>query len=151
MAGLDVLGEDQHASARMVAADGDRSADALVGVAGRHPYVHDGGVRVVLVYGGLQVLGVAHGGYHHVSPVGQDLGEARRMTAESSAITMRIFGAPVRSRVGGQFDGDDRGAPGRAGDVQTAIDGPDPVGEPGQSAAGLDAGAAGAIVADPQP
>jgi hypothetical protein len=33
----------------------------------------------------------------------------------------------------------------------SVVDGPDPVGEPGQAAAGLDAGAAGAIVADPQP
>jgi hypothetical protein len=34
-------------------ADGDRSADALVCVAGRRPYVHNGGVRVVFVYGRL--------------------------------------------------------------------------------------------------
>src|SRR5205823_6403245 len=71
-------------------------------------------------------------------------------TAESSAITIRI-GAPVRSGVGRQLDGDRGGTSGRAADLQPAIHGPDPLGEPGQAAARLDAGTAGAIVADPDP
>ena len=61
----------------MVAADGDRGAQALVGVAGRHPHVHHGGVWVVLVHRGEQVVGVADGGDYLVVTVGQDFGQAR--------------------------------------------------------------------------
>jgi hypothetical protein len=43
------------------------------------------------------------------------------------------------------------GPPGGAGDLQPAVDGLDPLGQPGQAAAGLDAGAAGTIVADLYP
>jgi hypothetical protein len=60
----------------VVAADGDRGAQALVGVVGRHPHVHHGGVREVLVYRGQQVIGVADSGDHPVAAVGQDLGQA---------------------------------------------------------------------------
>ena len=50
--GLDVLGEHQHPGRGVVAADSDRGAQALVGVAGRHPHVHHGGVRAVLLHRG---------------------------------------------------------------------------------------------------
>jgi hypothetical protein len=75
--GLDVLGEHQHPGLGVVAADGDRGAQALVGVAGRHPHVHHCGVWVVLVHRGQQVVGVAYGGDYLVATVGQDLGQAR--------------------------------------------------------------------------
>jgi hypothetical protein len=52
IAGLDVLREHQHPGLGVVAADGDRRAQALVGVAGRHPHVHHGDVRTVLGNGG---------------------------------------------------------------------------------------------------
>jgi hypothetical protein len=58
----------------VVAADDDRGAQALIGVAGRHPHVHHGGIRVVLGHRGEQVVGVADGGYHLVAAVGQDFG-----------------------------------------------------------------------------
>jgi hypothetical protein len=53
--------------------------------------------------------------------------------------------------VGRQLNGDHGGASGWAAESQPAVYGLDPLGEPGQAAAGLDAGAAAAIVADPHP
>src|ERR1039457_1439077 len=57
----------------MVAADRDRGAQALIGVAGRHPHVHHGDVRLVLVHRGPQRLGVAAGGGHPVGTARHDL------------------------------------------------------------------------------
>ena len=48
--------------------------------------------------------------------------------------------------MGRQLNGDRGGASGRAADLQPAVHGPDPLGEPGQAAALFDAGAAAAIV-----
>jgi hypothetical protein len=61
----------------VVTADGDRGAQALVGVAGRHPHVHHGDIRLVLVHRSPQILGVADGRDHLVAAVGQDFGQAR--------------------------------------------------------------------------
>ena len=47
-----------------------------------------------------------------------------------------------------QLDGDDRGAPGRTFDLQLAINGLDPLCEADQASAGLEPGAACAVVAD---
>src|ERR1700691_601056 len=73
-----------------------------------------------------------------------------RTTAESSAITI-LIGAPVRSRVGRQLNGDHARASGRAAEPQPAVHGPDPLGDPGQPAAGPQLSAAAAVVADPHP
>jgi hypothetical protein len=77
VAGFDVLGEDQHSGAGVVAADGDCRPDTLVGVVARHSHVHDGNIRLVLVHGRSERLGIAHGGHRLVSPVGQDLDQPR--------------------------------------------------------------------------
>jgi hypothetical protein len=61
----------------VVAADGDRGAQALVGVARRHPHIHHGGIGPVRVHRSQQVLGGADGGDHLVAAVSQDLGQAR--------------------------------------------------------------------------
>src|SRR5450755_1801584 len=60
----------------MVAADRDRGSQALIGVAGGHPHVHYGDVRVVLGDRGAERLGVAAGGGDDVATVGQDLRQA---------------------------------------------------------------------------
>ena len=83
--GLDVLGEHEHPGLGVVAADRDRGAQALVGVAGRHPHVHHGGVRTVLVHRGQQVAGVAYGGEDLVAAVSQDFSQA-------GSYYSRIFG-----------------------------------------------------------
>jgi len=69
--------ENSSTRSRVVTADRDRGAQALIGVTGRHPDVHHGDVRMVLAHGGEQVLGVTHGRDHLVAAVGQDLGQAR--------------------------------------------------------------------------
>jgi hypothetical protein len=56
-----------------------------------------------------------------------------------------------RRMAGRQLEGDHRGTAARAADLQPAVHGRDPLGEPGQAAAGLDARAAAAVVADPHP
>jgi hypothetical protein len=66
-------------------------------------------------------------------------------------MTIRISLRSARSGVGRQLYFDNRGASGRAADSQLAIHGLDPLGEPGQAAAALDAGASGTIVADLHP
>ena len=106
---------------------------------------------MVLVYRSSQVLGVAHGGYHVVSPVGQDLGEARPDDCG-------VFGdhdAHCGLRFGQAREGSSTattvGPPAGLVTLQPAIDGLDSLCEPGQAAAGLDPGAAGAVVADPDP
>ncbi len=47
-----------------------------------------------------------------------------------------------------QLDGDDRGTTGRTFDLEAAINGLDPLCEAGQASAGLEPGAACAVVAD---
>src|SRR5581483_445625 len=74
--GLDVLGKHQDAHARVVAADRGRGAQALVGVAGRHPHVDDRDVGCVGGHRVLERLGVADRGYYLVPAVGEDLGES---------------------------------------------------------------------------
>src|SRR5215467_4907607 len=54
--GLDVLGEHQHPGRGVVAADSNRGAQPLVGVARWHPHVHYGGVWVVFADSGQQIL-----------------------------------------------------------------------------------------------
>jgi hypothetical protein len=75
--GLDVLGEHQHPGRGVVAADGDRGAQSLVGVARWHPHIHYGGVWLVFANSGQQILRVANGGGHLVATVGQDFDQAR--------------------------------------------------------------------------
>src|ERR1700722_4607157 len=71
-----------------------------------------------------------------------------RMTAESSAMTIRIRGSPAGSNVRWQLDGDDRGTTGRTFALGAAINGLDPLGGAGQASAGLEPGAACAVIAD---
>src|ERR1017187_490959 len=60
----------------MVTADRDRGAQALIGVTGWHPHVHDSDVWAVLGDSGPKRLGVADGGQDNVTTIGQDLHQA---------------------------------------------------------------------------
>ena len=129
--GLKVMREHQHPGLGMVAADGDRRAQSLVGVAGRHPHVYHRGVRTVLGHGSQQVVGVADGADHLMVTSARISARPARTMAESSATTIRIA-APVRSGVGRELNGDHGGASGRAADLQAAVHRTDPLGPPGQ-------------------
>src|SRR5689334_11616602 len=71
------------------------------------------------------------------------------ITAASSAMTMRM--AAAFSGVGGQFDGDGRGAALRTAHLDAAVHGADPLGEAAQAAVRYRAGAADAVVGDADP
>ena len=60
VAGLDVLRENQDGGLRVRSPDLGRRVHALVLVLGRHPYVDDGKIRLVLSDDGHQGLGIAH-------------------------------------------------------------------------------------------
>jgi hypothetical protein len=76
VAGLHVLGEDQHRLAGPLGPQPDRGAQTLVTETGRRPHVRDGDVRAVLDHGGQQRVGVADRGHHLVALAAQDVRDA---------------------------------------------------------------------------
>jgi hypothetical protein len=72
---LDVLREDQHAGAGELLPQGERGAQALVGVRGRHADVHDRDVRPVRRHRGQQPVAVRHRRADRMPPVLEQPGQ----------------------------------------------------------------------------
>ncbi|GAA1256126.1 hypothetical protein GCM10009579_12640 [Streptomyces javensis] len=73
---LDVLAEHQNGQAGAVAAQRDRGAEAVVGVARGHPHIGDDDVGVVLMGRGDQRVGVGLGRRHPVAEAGEHADQA---------------------------------------------------------------------------
>jgi hypothetical protein len=74
-AGLDVLGEHEHADLRVVVMDRQGGAQPLVGVGRRHAHVDDGHVGQVRGDGVPERLRVGDRGDHVKAPAGEGLGQ----------------------------------------------------------------------------
>ena len=122
---LDVLREDEDPGLRQLLADRRRRPQAVVGVVGGHPDVDDRDVGLVGAHLAQQVLGVGR--------LADDL--------DPGLVEQARDPLPQQHRV--LADHDSHGitalslvpAAGRAGDLELAAEGRDPVGEPAQPAA----------------